>query len=76
MPAEQFVHHPNAVACREADLLIQFHVYVGNWASFDDFATHFVVRIATIKAVAMMMDGPSFGHSRRSSVPTNSIKVF
>jgi hypothetical protein len=38
-----------------------------NWASADDLATHLAVQIATINAVAMMMDGPSFGQSGRRS---------
>jgi len=41
-----------------------------NWASTDDFAAHLAVRMATINAVAMMMDGPSFGQSGRRSFPT------
>ncbi len=45
-----------------------------NCASDDDFATHLAVRIATIKAVAMMMDGPSFGQSGRRSFPTTFMK--
>ncbi len=28
MPSEEFVHYTDADACREADFLIQFHVYV------------------------------------------------
>ena len=45
-----------------------------NRASVDDFATHFAVRIATINAVAMMMDGPSFGQSGRRSFPTTFMR--
>lgn len=28
MLSEQFVHHPDADACREADFFIQFDIYV------------------------------------------------
>jgi hypothetical protein len=70
MSSEQFVHHPDADARREADFLSSSTSPSENSASAEDFAAHLAVRIATINAVAMMMDGPSFGQSGRRSFPT------
>ncbi len=41
--------------------------------SFAAFAAHFAVRMATMSAVAIIMDGPSFGQSGLRSWPTTLI---
>ena len=74
MTFHQLMHDSDRNPAREAYFAIQVGIDIRESGVAGDCAAHLAVRIATIRAVAIKMNGPIFGQSVFHCVPTRLMR--